>query len=249
MSKTTKRTNNLPPPPPQPSTTEMNPTMDDQTELNVAPDAAEPVTVTLHEVNDDAPAVEDQGVVSEPQIDVKESVPEVEDRPVAQAAPVTEPTEVAMSDFERGIAALYERGTPAQRSLIAQLRNYIDRMKPGMPVSGDKGAGHQYSLWVLLSTLVNQSQDDFTNLWALVLAFFHEYRDGVFHDRYVFRFSEYWSRPEAELQAFQRLLNLIKLTSNVAGRESALKQIDLQRSLSVGFTEAGRQRLLQFYNV
>ena len=150
--------------------------------------------------------------------------------------------------FEDRIAELKVSGTQNQKTVINELEQYIARMKPGMPVDGDKGAKAQYGLWhTLRKILETMPQEEFKNLWMLVMLYFHQHREGVFHERYVFRFSEFWNWSEKDLTAFQRILNLLKLTANPATRNAALKQVNLERSLADGISEEARQRLVTLY--
>lgn len=221
-----------------------------------------------------APAVEDQATqdaANEKPAEVTESAPAVEE---PKPAPVVEPVKVVAKAVQTAkvtpkaaptvqattqgtggeptfidiIAQIKERGTVQQRALITAIENYAEAMKPGKPVDGDAGARIQFGFWKTILT-VAESADvaEFKILWNILLGFFHQERAGVFHERYVFRFSEFWVQSEAELTGFQRILNLIKLTADANTRQQSLKQVDLQRMLEVGFTETGRQRILSFY--
>jgi hypothetical protein len=52
--------------------------------------------------------------------------------------------------------------------------------------------------------------------------------------------------PERDRKSFQRLLNLIKQTSDGQSREAALRQIDLNKTLEF-FSEESRQKVFAFY--
>jgi hypothetical protein len=194
-----------------------------------------------------------------PQVQVKAtptpatSTPATPTPAAPKPAPVVTPTQPApapATSFDNIVADLKAKGSIAEKSLIQSLESYIAAMKPGMPVAEHDGAQHQYTLWRTMHSLIHQSSpEEFPKQWNLLLAFFfnNQNEGQVFHDRYVFRFSEYWNRHEDELNAYQRLLNLVKLTSNPNTRKQNLKQVSLDRTLSVGFTEDGRQKLLSFY--
>lgn len=189
-----------------------------------------------------APAAVDQGVKAP----VEEASAAIQaPAPVVKAEVVEEVP--AISDFQFAVGRIMTSGTTAQRGLVSALELYLSKMAPGIPMDNDKGAANQYGLWMTLATILNGDSAEFKSLWNIVLAFFHEHKNGVCHERYIFRFAEYWNRPEHALQAFQRILNLIKLTADVKGREHGLKQIDLTRTLAIGITEEGRQKVLAFY--
>ena len=123
-------------------------------------------------------------------------------------------------------------------------------MKPGVPVADFDGAQHQYTLWRTIQSLIHQTPShEFNKQWNILLAFFanNQDEDQVFHDRFVYRFSEFWNRNESELNAFQRILHLIKVTCNPATRKQNLRLVSLERTLAVGLTEEGRQKVLSFY--
>lgn len=150
--------------------------------------------------------------------------------------------------FEKTIEQLQASGTSAEKALISGLTSYMKNMAPGKPMDGDVGAAHQNQLWSLLANTINSApEQEFRKLWSIILAFFNEYKNGVFHDRYIFRFSEYWRYNSDDLAGLQRILNVIKLTADPAERNAGLRQVDLNRSLEFGFTEEGRQRILSYY--
>lgn len=170
-------------------------------------------------------------------------------RPAPTVTP-TQPAAAPASSFSVQIENLKAKGSLSEKALIQALENYIEQMRPGKPVSENDGAHHQYTLWRVIHGLIHQiPPEEFPKHWNLLLSLFaqNQGEGQVFHDRYVFRFSEYWSRAEAELDGFQRVLNLIKLTADPQTRKLGLKQVSLDRTLSAGFTEDGRQKLLSFY--
>ena len=201
-------------------------------------------------------AVEETGVQTAPP-EVIETAVEVQAAPevtetVKQEDPVAQVQETATSgesDFTKAIENLKKTGTSNQRALINSLEMYIERMAPGMPVDNDQGARNQYMLWkTIVNISTNAPINEFKSLWSLLLAYFKEFETGVFHERYIFRFSEFWVQPDAELHGLQRVLNLIKLTCNPATREQGMKQVDLHRTLADGFSEDARSRIVNFYN-
>lgn len=186
-----------------------------------------------------------------PAIQIK-SAPTPQPAPVRPAPTVvpTQPAAAPASSFSVQIENLKAKGSLSEKALIQAMESYIDQMRPGKPISENDGAHQQYSLWRMIHGLIHQvPPEEFPKHWNLLLSFFSQNQgEGqVFHDRYVFRFSEYWSRAEAELDGFQRILNLIKLTADPQTRKLGLKQVSLDRTLSAGFTEEGRQKLLSFY--
>jgi hypothetical protein len=181
--------------------------------------------------------------------------------PVAPATPVVESVAAPVApvvvdvakvvdaySFDKRIANLKQNGTPAEKAFIESIESYIVMMKPNTPVKDDDGAKLQYRLWRTISGIVNgSSADEFKGLWNLLLAYFHEYQDGVFGIRHVFRFSYAWVYGDRDLTAFERILNLIKLTASPTERTSGLKKVDLNRTLETGWNDEARQRITNFY--
>lgn len=187
-----------------------------------------------------APKVVDQGT------DTTGNTPTIK---VKQKIQVVEKTQPVTLSFEDGLAELKKTGTVGQKSLIAALDQYRERMAPGKPVSDDDGAKYQYALWKTIQTTIDFSAvDEFKSLWALLLGYFNHYKKGALHDQYIYRFSEYWVYSLDDLDAFQRILNLILLTRDPSTREKGLRQQNFDRTLQLGLTEAGRQRLINFYH-
>ena len=203
-----------------------------------------PMEEVKEEETTQAPVVKDLGI----QDSVKPVIDAV--TPTAPTAPIVEKKEAPVaSSFDAMIAKLKETGTPDQKSLIKAIETYMVNMAPGQLMDNNKGAQYQYSFWKLISSLVESApQEEFKKLWSILLAYFDEYQKGAFAEKYVFRFSEYWHQNVDELSAYQRILNLIKLTANQANRSKGLKQIDMARTLELGFSEQARQRVLTFYN-
>jgi hypothetical protein len=173
-----------------------------------------------------------------------------EEKPVDTTTVVTtEETEQDKSEVAKVIEGLKENGSKTEKTLIRSLEAYITAMAPGKPNDGDSGARHQYGLWQTIRSIAQSSPDeDFKRLWGILLAFVEEHKEGAFADRYLFRFAESWRHDKSELDGFQRVLQLIKLTSNPAERAKGLRQVDLTRTLESGFTEQARSRIVQYYS-
>ena len=192
------------------------------------------------------PVVEDSTTPTET---VVEKVEEVVEKVEAEVkTTVIEAVEAVENSFADRINQIRETGSASVKALIHSFDTYFDILAPGKTVDGDRGARAQYAFWRALYVVIhNAPQSEFKQLWNIVLAYFNNHAEGIFHSRYVFRFSEHWSASEVELTAFQRLLNLIHLTADSQTRAVGLKQVDLDRTLGVFFTDEDRQRLISFY--
>lgn len=197
-----------------------------------------PVSVPVEEKKVEAPVVKN----------VQEPVPtaKAEARVEKQVAPAKKQNFTTIQEYLDDVKV---NGTVLQKNLIAALDKYLEDLKPRKPVTVDKGANLQYLFWKTLhSTIEYSTQEEFKSLWTIVLAYFNLFKDDAFHERYVYRFAEYWAANEDELSAFQRLLNLIKLTADPKERALGLKQVNVEKSLELIFSEQGRQKLLNFYS-
>lgn len=155
---------------------------------------------------------------------------------------------IKAATFDGAILEIKENGTVAEKSLCNVLETYIERMAPLKPISPEEGARAQYSLWKALSTLLENGPDnEFKKLWELILKYFDNYKDGVFGDRYIYRFSQNWTWAKTENEAYIRLLNLIKVSANPITRSMALRQVNLDATMQVGFSEMAKNRLISFY--
>ena len=169
--------------------------------------------------------------------------------PVAPVTPVVQNTVVDTSTpFTARIDEIKEKGTTQEKAVVIAFEAYIAGMKPGVPVAPDRGARHQYAIWkTILSVLENAPKAEFNSLWNIILAYFNNYKDGVFGDRYLFRFSDQWIWSENDLTAMQNIFNLLMLTANPATRKEGLSKVQLEKTLSTGIADEGRDRVNLFY--
>lgn len=169
----------------------------------------------------------------------------------APAAPVVQETVVSnATPFTARIDAIKESGTNQEKALVAALDAYVDFMKPGAPVAPERGVKQQYTLWkTILALAENAPKEQFNALWNILLAYFDNYKDGVFHDRYLFRFIDQWIWSENDLKAMQNIFNLLQLTANPAKRKEGLARVQLEKTLATGINDEGRDRINLFYLV
>lgn len=130
---------------------------------------------------------------------------------------------------------------------IASFLEYTQAMKPGRQMSVQNGAREQVKLLRAMQHLVNSRTENFPILFATVLRIVDELKNGVFNDRYAFRFVEDMNANTNDREGFVRFMNLIRTVSSVAGREISLKQVDLNKSLEFGFSQEGKQKVISFF--
>lgn len=196
----------------------------------------------------DAGTTESEVVVAE--------TPVVEESPVVEAPVVEEAPKVVdivvakeeLSEFEKQLATLLNKGDSKVIYVISTLKTYIKEMAPGVQMNFKDGAQRQYGLWKLVSLIAESYEAaDFKTAWGILLGFFNEHAKGVFGPRYAFRFSEDWSYNPDELEALQRILDLCMLTAQPSSRKSVLSQINFTKVLSKGFSESARNKIVSFY--
>lgn len=133
------------------------------------------------------------------------------------------------------------------RSAIATLVEYADFMDPKKVQNQDEAVRKQVGLYRALTLTINKNDIDFNKTWGTILAVFEEHKDGAFHERAIFRYMAFITLPEDKRIAFRRLINLIKVTAPMNGRNFAMRQIDMAKSIEIDITEEGRNRILSFY--
>ena len=158
-----------------------------------------------------------------------------------------EPTQ-PVDEFQEYIKSIMASNNSQLMTIVATVERYYGSMKPRMPVTIEMGSQAQLSLWQAIYNTINNSGNNFNQAWTLWLNLFNHYSDTVFSIQYAFRFFEYIRMPRDQIIAFQRILNLLIFTANATTRTTNLKRIDLERTLSVYFSEANRMTILNFYN-
>lgn len=174
---------------------------------------------------------------------------------VAEEAVLESPAPVAKTEEVQEIKGvdplivevLPKVGTAAQLALH-EIAEYMLSMQPKKPIQHDAGARKQVVLYRAIVRLINNTGDDFQTAFSTLLNLFHKHRAGVFHETSVFRFTEHIGLNKEESTSFLRLLNLLKLTADPKGRGVALKQVRLEDTLEFGINDAGKQRILEFFN-
>lgn len=213
-------------------------TMSDQNKQPEQTKAAEPDVTLLAEV-----------IIPLTPPDVVEAKVQQQQQNNKQNKPVVKETrvEAPVPDFEMRIAELRHKGTSHEVALIAAMDSYIDAMKPGVPMTGSAGVTNQYKLWTALFRVIEESPaTEFSKLWNIVIGYFKLHKEGVFNIRYVYRFTEFWTRSDDDLHAFKQIINIT--LASVTDRSNLNKLVDIHKTVSKKFTEVGRGRLIQFYN-
>lgn len=130
-----------------------------------------------------------------------------------------------------------------------RLQEYVAAMKPGRPITVSEGITQQRKLWNCLILTLQQKNEDFVSHYAEFLNVIHTHRQGVFHERYVYRFMSELPLTVDELSTFKRMLNLLLRTCDPRDRHITLRQIDLRTTLSSLHNEQQRQNVMSFYEL
>ena len=137
--------------------------------------------------------------------------------------------------------------TVAQKVLRQHLDEYIAAMATNMPMTSEKAAGHQLSLFTVIQGILSQEGAVFIAEMDNLLAKVKANRNGVFSEYYVFRGLEHLRLTVAQRALFQRLIHLFINTCDPATRGLALEAIDLRAALASPLEDAKQQRLVAYY--
>lgn len=132
---------------------------------------------------------------------------------------------------------------------IESIKDYMVKMGPGKTMTLEEGNRHQVTLFRSIRSVIEYTGQEFQLTMVLMLRLFDEYKNDVFHERYVFRFMDSIPLGQDERRAFERILNLIKISAAVSGRKEALRQVNFQKTLQYVFTEESKQKLMSFFNI
>ena len=137
--------------------------------------------------------------------------------------------------------------TVAQQVLRQHLDEYIAAMATNMPMTSEKAAGHQLSLFTVIQGILSQEGAVFIAEMDNLLAKVKANRNGVFSEYYVFRGLEHLRLTVAQRALFQRLIHLFINTCDPATRGLALEAIDLRAALASPLEDTKQQRLVAYY--
>lgn len=211
-------------------------------------------TVESTNLSEGEKAVSEQAPVeTKPAAPIAGTVVAAPKQPILAAATTAQPTPVKaptppLSALSGTLEKAKAEATTVGKMALDQIAAYMDAMAPKKPQTPQTGVRHQVQLYRTLTMVINKLDSDFFLVWGAILKVFHEQKNGVFHETAVFRFPEHITLAPDDQKAFHRLLNLIKITADPQSRNAATRQVDFKRTLEFGVTEAGRVKLLNFYN-
>lgn len=151
-------------------------------------------------------------------------------------------------EFQNYINGLKHNGKSTTKTLISFVETYISAMKPRMPNPPKELARQQTHLWNGLRAFIDRADDEesFDEGMKVMVAFFREHNQGVFHEHYVFRGMPHMGLGAHELSDFQALVNLFKLLAGTNRRADAVRQVDMQRSFGRTYSDHQRTRMINW---
>ncbi len=132
---------------------------------------------------------------------------------------------------------------------IEEVKAYMLAMAPGRTMTQEDGSRNQVTFFRTIRSIIEFTGAEFQLSFVTLLRLFDEFKDDVFHERYVFRFMDHVALPQEERWAYERIVNLLKIAAPVQGRKEALRQVNFQKTLQHSFSDEGRRKVLSFFNV
>lgn len=171
------------------------------------------------------------------------------DIPVVPVPVATAPQQPgnAITDAQAVLEQAKKKVSTSGQLILSQLQDYIGAMHPRKPQTSTTINAHQVRLFRLIQNTINNLDEDFRPVFGHILVTFDALKDSVFHEAAVFRHMDNITLSSTDRTAFERLLNLIKMTADVKGRELAARQVNFTKSLEAGITPAGREKILRFF--
>lgn len=165
--------------------------------------------------------------------------PAAEIKPAEVAKPAVEQPKASATQSQKGFKPVYK--------VELELTGYAEAMDRKNTVVPEQGGKWQYSLFkAIKSCFAAKSQEDFNNEFNTILSFFNKNKDGIFNEKFIFRFPENWPGSATEYTQNRRLVYLIIQSADHKGRKKALEQINMEM-VAEGMTEAQKQMLFNFY--
>jgi hypothetical protein len=157
-------------------------------------------------------------------------------------------------------AAAQKRSQPAQVSkqhlaqssstakiVIDNLDQYVKAMAPGVAHHNNEGASQQTRLFRTIQTILRQDGSDFHALFNTLLNTVNEHRQGVFHERYAFRYFDQLNLTNRERRNFERMLSLMLDTADPKLRTKAAQRVDIGEVMEGFGDNEAQQRVVSFY--
>lgn len=214
------------------------------------------------------PAVVSAPKVSPPtaeQIAAAQRAQAQKNKPTPKAAPVS-PKATSTVNAGAGVEAIAAKTKPSgipevdallkdvplgNCSVILTMVDYIANMTPRRPISAEDGARRQVGLYRAITGMINGEDQHFKPLFTALLKLWdlNTQENGVFHEYNVNRFVENMQIPQNDRRAFVNLNYILTAMKVVKTRGMYKTQINWGEMLRYGLNEAGRQRVLAYFEL
>lgn len=160
--------------------------------------------------------------------------------PAAEAAaPAVAQPKASVSQPQKGFKPVYK--------VELELTGYAEAMDKKNVMVPEVGGKWQYSLFkAIKSTFAAATQEAFNSEFNTILSFFNKNKDGIFNEKFIFRFPENWPGSPNEYTQNRRLVYLIIQTADPKARRKALDEINMEM-VAEGLQEDQKQKLFNFY--
>ncbi len=153
---------------------------------------------------------------------------------------------VHQTPFEQLIEKIQKEGTQRERYVVTFMGQYVEAMNIKRPLDAEEGVKNQRALWRTMSNVVEQD-DGFRECFRLIIAYFREYKDTVFHDYYVYRFQPEMNLAPDHNTGMLRLINLFKVAAGLNNKADIFRLVNMEATFSKGLTDSARNRVIQYF--
>ena len=162
----------------------------------------------------------------------------------AKDAKVTAHIDNSGFDLDKVKAKLSSSGL----GLLGIIENYMVEMVRRRPIVEARGVQLQVQLYrTIRSIIARTSDEDFQVLFPALLALFNEYREDVFHEDLINRFSASLTLQPAEREGYRRVVNMLMVLADPQTRRKNLSTVDLVYTTKFDFTEIATNRVINFF--
>ena len=164
-----------------------------------------------------------------------------ETKPAEAAAPAVAQPKASVSQHQKGFKPVYK--------VELELTGYAEAMDKKNVMVPEVGGKWQLALFKAIKNVFNApTQEAFNSEFNTVLSFFNKNKDGIFNEKFIFRFPENWPGSPNEYTQNRRLIYLIIQTADPKNRRKALDEINMEM-VAEGLTEPQKQMLFNFYQM
>lgn len=152
---------------------------------------------------------------------------------------VTEQSKVSITQPQKGFNPVYK--------IELDLISYAEAMDKKNVMVPEQGGKWQYTLFkTIKNCFTAATQDIFNTEFGTVVNFFQKNKEGIFNEKFIFRFPENWPGSQNEYTQNRRLIYLIIQTSDPKTRRKNMNDINMEM-VAEGMSEVHKQLLFNYY--